>query len=246
MKINRNKRAHKHLQFYTNYFSFREPYQILFDGTFCFQALKTQFQVNQQLPKYFQAEIKPITTACIIIESDKLGNAFRGTTNLLKTFTVHRCGHEKSPLTGSECIKHLSKQSNYVIATQDRDLQAWIRTKAGIPLVYLHQVTPTLEPPSDLSNKIASRKDSQVVDVSKLEQDRLKYFKAREGLVENGATEQTKKRKVKGGANPLSCKKKKSKKTISSVEATKNGKVEKRSRKRIKISKHVKEILVNQ
>lgn len=112
MKINRVKRAHKHLQFYTNFFEFREPFQVLFDGTFCFQALKNHFQITVQLPKYFQGEIKPITTACIIIESEKL--AVSGTaTQLLKSFKVHRCGHEKRPISGAECIKEITKTSHY-------------------------------------------------------------------------------------------------------------------------------------
>lgn len=244
MKINRIKRAHKNLQFYANYFNFHEPYQVLFDGTFCFQALKTQFKINQQLPKYFQAEIKSITTACIIIECEKLGNAFRGTVSLLKTFIIHRCGHEKSPITGSECMKSLSKESRYILATQDRDLQEWIRMKAGIPLLYLHQVAPTLDPPSALSVKIANKKDKKILNVSKLEDQRLKYYKAKEGIVEEDSSATKKKmRKPKGGANPLSCKKKKKK-----DEGTQSGKVDKKtnkSRKRIKIPKHVKEILQN-
>ena len=40
MKIARYKKAKKILNFYKNNFSFREPFQILIDGTFCQLALK--------------------------------------------------------------------------------------------------------------------------------------------------------------------------------------------------------------
>lgn len=242
MKINRTKRAQKHLQFYSNHFGFREPYQVLIDGTFCFNALKSQFKIVDQIQKYFQKTIKPLTTACCIIESEGLGSKFQSTTQLLKEFKVHKCGHEKRPLTGSACMKSMVGKSHYILATQDRDLQEWVRLKSGIPLVYLHQVAPTLDPPSEASQKAAERQTSKVLDVSKLEGERISFYKKKEGLIQETQESMVRKKKRKGGPNPLSCKKKKSNDGKTEISTNKrSGKVDKR--KRIKVPKHVKELL---
>lgn len=45
------------------------------------------------------------------------------------------------------------KNNRYVIATQDRELQDYLRKKPGQPIMYLHKKTPVLEQPSELSRK---------------------------------------------------------------------------------------------
>lgn len=40
-----------------------------------------------------------------------------------------------------------------MIATQDRELQEYLRKKPGQPILYLHKKTPVLEQPSELSRK---------------------------------------------------------------------------------------------
>lgn len=128
MKIARYKKAQKTLSFYRNNFGFREPYQILVDATFCQTALivglKTnlcfpkhnlhillyfQFQISikDQIPKYFQAETRMVTTQCIILEAESLGSKVQGATSIVKQFLVHKCGHEKSPKSGTACIKSM-------------------------------------------------------------------------------------------------------------------------------------------
>lgn len=182
-----------------------------------------------------------MTTACIIIETDSLGPKLVGTAKVLKDFRVHKCGHEKNPLSASNCIKSICKQSHYIIATQDRELQDQLRLKVGVPLLYLHNAAPTLEQPSEASQRIANKKTKTVLNVSQTEAERLKFLKAKEGLVQD-ETPRLKRRKKKGGPNPLSCKKKKPKGTNQHQTKVKAGGVEKK-RKRIKVPKHVKEIL---
>lgn len=62
MKIKRQKHAKKTISFYKYNFGFREPFQILIDGTFCQAALKNKIQIKEQLPKYFMGEVQFCTT----------------------------------------------------------------------------------------------------------------------------------------------------------------------------------------
>lgn len=52
MKISRQKRVHRILQFYSNNFGFRKPYQVLIDGTLCNAALKNKVHIENQIKKY--------------------------------------------------------------------------------------------------------------------------------------------------------------------------------------------------
>lgn len=176
------------------------------------------------------------------MESEKLGQKLSTATFVVKKFALHKCGHEKNPLTGSECMKKMVIKNRYIVATQDRDLQEWIRRKPGIPLMYLHNLTPVLEQPSDISKNNAGRLLEEKVCVNKYEEKKLAVFKKKEGLtVEEPVNKNLNRIKKKKNPNPLSMKKKKPK-TDSKLSVKEKG-VEKK-RKRVKISKHVKEQLL--
>lgn len=73
MKITRYKRVQRYLNFYKNNFSFRAPYQILIDGTFCQAALKNKVNIKEQMPKYLNDQVKLMTTVCIVNETELIG-----------------------------------------------------------------------------------------------------------------------------------------------------------------------------
>ncbi|XP_031617316.1 rRNA-processing protein UTP23 homolog [Contarinia nasturtii] len=250
MKIARYKKAQKTLSFYRNNFGFREPYQILIDATFCQTALIFQIGIKDQLPKYFQAETRLVTTQCIILEAESLGSKVQGATNIVKQFLVHKCGHEKGPKSGIACIKSMIKNNRYVIATQDRELQEYLRKKPGQPIMYLHKKTPVLEQPSELSRKTVEFKLNESFNFGTADEKKLVALKKSEGLpvAEDTKTDLKKKKKKKKQPNPLSCKKKKKKPNAgvtlkkSSIDNIQNKTIEKTKRKRVKIPSHIKEI----
>jgi U3 small nucleolar RNA-associated protein 23 len=73
MRVNRHKKAQRILSFYTNNFGFRPPFQLVLDGTFCQVALKQQFHIREQVPKYLGEEVKFLTTPCVLNEVETLG-----------------------------------------------------------------------------------------------------------------------------------------------------------------------------
>ncbi|EFA12229.1 rRNA-processing protein UTP23 homolog [Tribolium castaneum] len=241
MKIKRYKKVHKHLNFYINNFGFRQPYQILLDGTFCFAALNNKVNIADNVPRYLQGELKLLTTQCAIIEMENLGTKLGGALIILKKFPIHKCGHEGQPVVASECLLSMLGDTNlnhYVIATQDRDLQNNVRHKVGVPLLYLHGKTPVLEQPSEVTVE-ATRSRAEGLSVS--ERQKIEKLKLESGLVEAKGKKVKRKKK---GPNPLSCKKKKKNKSGEVDKVVKNTE-EKKKRKKIRIAQHVKEILFN-
>uniref|UniRef100_A0A1Q3F5T3 rRNA-processing protein UTP23 homolog n=1 Tax=Culex tarsalis TaxID=7177 RepID=A0A1Q3F5T3_CULTA len=250
MKVTKHKKARKYMSFYINNFGFREPLLTLIDGTFCQAAYKARIQIEDQLKKYFQCELKLIVTACIITEVDNIGGPLTAVCQLLKKFLVHRCGHEKAPISGSACIKSMTKTCNYIVATQDRGLQEWLRSRPGVPLFYLHNnLVPTLVQPSEASVRAAASKSQARVQVREVDTQTLTSLKRKEGILveEDGAGKDKPKRKKKGkNPNPLSCKKSKKRKEqdgLKKTEAVQEHAIEKKKRKRVKLAKHVVEHL---
>lgn len=192
-----------------------------------------------------------MTTRCIIIETEKIAKKTHGALTILKQFGLHECGH-KEPITGSNCILTMIGKKNekhYILASQDRDLQDKFRTKAGVPLLYLHNKSPTLEKPSRASyDKAGQTLESTTVFISETQNEMLKNMKKALGVEEK--VEEVKvpiKKKKPHNPNPLSCKKKKKKPNvrneIKKQEVVSEGKVRKRKKK--KVPKHLKEQIKN-
>ncbi|CAD1480366.1 unnamed protein product [Heterotrigona itama] len=250
MKTARQKKARRNLGFFINNFKFRSPFQVLIDGTFAFAALENKFNIQDQLSKYFQSEIKLLTTPCIILETEKLSSfskAVSGAMQIVKQYPIHKCGHEKHSISGTKCLLSMVGKNNafrYIIATQDRELQDCLRKIPGVPILYLHGKAPTLEAPSQVSREYA-KNICKRLGMTKWEKENIKVLKEVAGITD-GTEVKLKKKKKKSGPNPLSCLKKKKNKTR--VEVSRNIK-EKTSgtikkRKKMKITTHIKEALI--
>lgn len=218
------------------------------------------------MPKYLQSQLKLVTTQCIIVEAEQLGPQLVGASQIVKQFLVHRCGHDKSSINGSACILsmvctfqvkriHLQnhkninstiflydgkqvKNNNYIVATQDREIQNFLRLKPGQPLMYLHNRTPVFEIPSDASKTFVQNKLNKSLSFDGRDETKLNVLRKIEGIPAPIKIDQKVKKKFKiKQPNPLSCKKKKKKVDINQSGITKN------VRKRLKNCKYIKETL---
>lgn len=204
--------------------------------------------VRDQLPKYLNKQAKLLTTRCIIRETEKIAKKTHGALTILKQFGIHECGH-KEPVTGSKCILTMIGKYNdkhYILASQDRDLQDKLRERVGIPLLYLHNKSPTLEKPSPASYAKAGQSlEKPQVFVTETQNEALKTMKKKLGVSEE--IEEKKfpmKKKKPHNPNPLSCKKKKNKPCKEAKkEGVSEGKV--RKRKKNKLPLHLKDQLVS-
>lgn len=194
------------------------------------------------------SQAKLLTTRCIIIETEKIAKKAHGALTILKQFGIHECNH-KEPIGGSNCILSMIGRKNdkhYILATQDRDLQNKLREKAGVPLLYLHNKSPTLEKPSPASYAKAGQtlEGNANLFITETQNEALQTMKKVLGVEE--AVEPPKfpiKKKKQHNPNPLSCKKKKKKPVNNNkkAETVAEGKVRKRKKK--KLPQHIKEQL---
>ncbi|MEE6463305.1 hypothetical protein FKM82_005851 [Ascaphus truei] len=208
MKIKRQKHAKKNLSFYKYNFRFREPFQVMLDGTFCQAALKNKIQIKEQLPKYLMGEVQLCTSHCVIKELESLGKELYGAKLIAQRFQVRSCSHFKSPVSGSACLLSMTADDNphhYFIATQDQDLAAKIKKRPGVPLMFIIQNTIVLDKPSPKSlAHVQTVQSSHLVPVH--QKQSIEKLKDEQGVAKD-SVRRGKKRK-QSGPNPLSCMKK--------------------------------------
>lgn len=235
MKIKRQKAAKKTISFYKYNFSFREPFQILVDGTFCQAALKNKIQIKEQMPKYLMGEVQLCTTSCALKELETLGKELYGAKIILQRFQVRRCPHLNSPAPATECLLSMLEDSNphhYFVATQDHALTDGLKTIPGVPLFYIILNTIVLDKPSQVSlDYVQAVQLGQLVSAS--QQRSICSLKEEQGIAQKDSERKGRKRKRKqGNPNPLSCLKKKKKNGVATpaLKKTEEGVKRKRSR----------------
>ncbi|NWH96269.1 UTP23 protein, partial [Aegithalos caudatus] len=232
MGVTRQKHAKKIMRFYKHNFQFREPFQVLLDGTFCQAALRNKIQIREQLPGYLDGATQLCTTRCVIKELESLGKALYGAKLIAQRFQVRNCSHHKNPVSGSTCLLSMIEDGNphhFFIATQDQDLSNKVKKKPGIPLLFIIQNTMVLDKPSPKSLAFVQKLQTNQL-VPEYQKQSIVELKEKEGLVKQEG-EKRRKRKRAGGPNPLSCLKKKKKKTQEGQEASAEKK-KRRKRKR--------------
>ncbi|XP_034017257.1 rRNA-processing protein UTP23 homolog [Thalassophryne amazonica] len=212
MKIKRQKQAKKTISFYKYNFSFREPFQILIDGTFCQAALKNKIQIKEQIPKYLMGEVQLCTTNCALKELDSLGKQLYGAKLILQRFQVRRCQHVHSPVPASECLLSMLEDTNphhYFVATQDHTVTTGLKRIPGVPLLYIILNTIVLDKLSHASLRYVHAVQLGQL-MSPVQQSKIRSLKQEQGLGQKQGERRGKKRKRKqGNPNPLSCLKKK-------------------------------------
>lgn len=250
MKIKRYKKAERYMNLYKNNFGFREPFQVLLDGTFCQVALSHKVNIQDQLPKYLNGQCKLLTTACVIEETRRLGKPVHGAFLIVSQFPVHNCGHEK-PISASKCLSSFiidaRNKDHYLVATQDKKLRDKISKYAVCPLIKLANNALVMDKPTcKVQSKVDRTHHYLANKISDEDREKLQELKKEEKLEEDQPIESeiVKKRKGPRGPNPLSCRKKKSKtvaqKPTESDQATER---KKRHRKKVHIARHVKNFL---
>ncbi|XP_067111623.1 rRNA-processing protein UTP23 homolog [Osmerus mordax] len=214
MKIKRQKQAKKTISFHKFNFSFREPFQILIDGTFCQAALRNKIQIKEQMPKYLMGEVQLCTTNCAMKELESLGKELYGAKLILQRFQVRNCKHFKNPVLASECLLSMLEEANphhYFVATQDRAVTEGLKKIPGVPLLYIILNTIVLDKPSQ-----ASLNHVQAVQLGELvtpaQQQSIRSLKEEVGIGQDGERRGKKRKRKISNPNPLSCLKKKKKK----------------------------------
>ncbi|KAI9183897.1 hypothetical protein H9P43_002949 [Blastocladiella emersonii ATCC 22665] len=217
MKVKRQKTCRRLMQLYCSSFNFREPYQLVADGTFVNVALKFRIDIRTLIPTTLAAEVKVFTTPCVINELRQLGEEYMGAVLASKRFESRRCGHAHGT-SAHECLRDLIGTDNphhLMVGTQDKALRAHLRTVPGTPLMYLSSSVLVLEPHSAETLAHVETAEKVKTGPSEIERKRLAHMMTVTSDTAAGAAgvdvsrpAMPARRKAKG-PNPLAVQKKK-------------------------------------
>jgi len=210
--------------------------------------------LRDQLPKYLDGGVRFLTTACVLMETERLGPEVYGALQVLKQSSIRKCNHISTSCPwgkgAPDCIRSVVGMNEggdkYLVATQDYTLRVKLQKECpGVPLLQLCGAAPTLEKPSETSRAYVEGQSQKKVEVMSYQKEILNHLKEDAKLNCDGVETRkgTRKRK-RAGPNPLSCKKRKKEKIkaefIAVGDLVEKKKTKKRRTKRIKLPKHVK------
>ncbi|EDQ91253.1 uncharacterized protein MONBRDRAFT_31489 [Monosiga brevicollis MX1] len=215
-----NKRNKKRMSIYTQNFGFRQPFQVLVDGTFAQACLDSQIHVTERLPDLLGGPVQIFTTKCLYVELDAIGEDMHGAKVLLRNFKFRRCGHKPTIMAG-KCVKNLIGPKNehrFVVATQDNRLMRDLAAIPALPVITVLNNRPILLKPTVATEQavaaLTARKIGAPVPAAAAPLKTRPASSATSGAVRSsgpagasaGATQP--RHKKKKGPNPLSMKKK--------------------------------------
>ena len=166
--------------------------------------------------------------------------------DLAKRFERRRCNHHEleQPLSEKECLEAViihdgENKHRYCVGTQGGDIRAMLRAIPGVPLIYINRSVMIMEPMAPISAMKRERGEREkfragIIDTRLKASAKRKRLSEKEGEGEGddevggggGDEEQEKKKKKRKGPkgpNPLSVKKKATRKpvTLKSADAPK-------------------------
>jgi U3 small nucleolar RNA-associated protein 23 len=208
-------------------FGFREPYQVLLDSSILQDAYKFKIDLVGRLEKVLGAKVKPMITQC---DMRHLYDAKPKNETLIlqaKEYERRRCGHHEleEPLSTLECLSSVvdpkgsgSNKHRYVVASNEKEVRAKMRSIPGVPLIYISKSVVLMEPMTSATEEHREREEKSKFKLGlkgarkpdagekrKREDDEEKDDKS----VATEAQVPKKKRKGPKQPNPLSMKKKK-------------------------------------
>ncbi|XP_014556314.1 hypothetical protein COCVIDRAFT_26847 [Bipolaris victoriae FI3] len=245
MKLKRAKAYKKQLHQYEVNFGFREPYQVLLDSQILQDAYNFKIDLIARIQKMLGGQVKPMITTC---DMRHLYNAKPKNETLIlqaKEYERRRCNHQDldEPLSTHDCLSSVvdpkdsaTNKHRYVVAANDSDTRAKMRTIAGVPIIYLAKSVVLMESMAEITEQHREREEKSKFKLGLKGQRKpdapLKRKREDEGQDGDGsrsieeqstgdAKPKPKKRKGPKGPNPLSVKKPKKEKTAAQSSATK-------------------------
>ncbi|KAF3046366.1 hypothetical protein E8E12_005531 [Didymella heteroderae] len=168
MKLKRAKAYKKLLHQYELNFGFREPYQVLLDSAILQDAYKFKIDLVGRLEKVLGAKVKPMITQC---DMRHLYDAKPKNETLIlqaKEYERRRCGHHEleEPLSTLECLSSVvdpkgsgSNKHRYVVASNEKEVRAKMRSIPGVPLIYISKSVVLMEPMTSATEDFREREE---------------------------------------------------------------------------------------
>ncbi len=219
MRITRHKAFKKALRFFKAAFDYVDPYHIILDPSFIDSAVTGKIKPKEDLSKLLGGRVTPMVTECIMCHLRRNGRSKTDALLMGKSCYRLKCGHDpKKPLSPTECVLtqlENENQRHFFVATQEDELKSKARVIPGTPVLSIHGSLLMMESPSNESRQSAEHRELKR-KLPKLS-EKPESDESDESDSDSPDPSNPRKKKRKGGANPLSCKKKQVKPVVTTA-----------------------------
>lgn len=131
MKIRRHKHTKRIIKYYkANFHLDTKIFNVLIDGTFAHEALKSRINIAEQMPKFFDVKsssCKLFTTKCAVKETEMLGKPTHGAMLILKQYALVECKHKGEFVNTEQCFRSIL--ANTVKSAAGYDMKFFVATQ---------------------------------------------------------------------------------------------------------------------
>ncbi|KAK5001020.1 hypothetical protein LTR66_000225 [Elasticomyces elasticus] len=172
MRGKRSKQYRKLMHQYSLHFNFREPYQVLVDASMVQDTARFHMDLATSLERTLHGKIKPMITQCSIrhlyVATSEDPSQKSRWIETAKSFERRRCDHHtlEEPLSTLECLTSVTdpkgsktNKNRYVVASQDVEVRAHMRTIPGVPLIYVKRSVMVMEPMAGATEEVREREE---------------------------------------------------------------------------------------
>ncbi|EGG23849.1 U3 snoRNP protein [Cavenderia fasciculata] len=176
MKVKRNKNNKKIIAYYHHNFSFREPFSVLVDPFFIFKCLEFNVDFDKAIRNTLGEKTRLYTTTCALEEARIQGEDYQNVLNLARTISHFRCNHKDHEFIDRDfptysCFEDMvtKNPSRFYLCVQNNDARFDLRTKPGIPLMFILSNFVILENPSKVSYQTSSQTQKDLTKITDYE-----------------------------------------------------------------------------
>ncbi|PNT21632.1 hypothetical protein POPTR_009G159400v4 [Populus trichocarpa] len=162
--LENRKRHCRAVRFYTVCFAFRQPYKVLWDGTFIHHLIANNIvPADTAISNIPCGPVKLFTTRCVLAELKRLGKSYTESLQAANRLMIARCDHEQMK-SAEGCIVEIIGEYNpdhFLVGTQDTDMRKKFQEVTGVPLIFGLRNALFLEPPSAFQQQLAKNSEEQ-------------------------------------------------------------------------------------
>lgn len=128
----------------TNFNLDTKIFNVLIDGTFAHEALKTRINIAEQMPRFFdvkESNCKLFTTKCAVRETELLGKPTHGAMLILKQYKLVECQHKGQYVNTEQCFKSVLNGSTKT--SSGHEMRFFVATQVRIQSKRVNLITKT-------------------------------------------------------------------------------------------------------
>ena len=157
MRVKRQKKYKKYVNFYKVVYKFHPPYKIMVDGNFFHTAISTGFNLRETFFHLITDTPLLVMTKCVMRELEQLGRGTIGKTlDEAKKVVKESCKHSGGILSADECIRNFIGKKNepkVFVATNDEDLRNDLRNLGTVPIFFFKHNLLIMDSPTEITEE---------------------------------------------------------------------------------------------